>query len=125
MMNVAVNQQYVTADPFGGPGGYASTGAPGSAVAGPETSAGPVVGTVTVTPVYGSSQVPQPSAVVQAGDTCTMSTDSPVPAAGDPMSGLSLADVTQTGAGRGSLGARNPNAPGVPDPAAQVAAARR
>jgi hypothetical protein len=122
---MAVNQQYVDRDPFGGSGGYASTGAAGSAVAGPETSAGPVVGRVVVTASYGSSQVDQPVAVVMAGDTCAMSTDSPVPAGGD-WTGVPQSFIQSTGErAAASLHSVNPNASGVSDMAAQAAAARR
>jgi hypothetical protein len=104
---------------------YVSTGAAGTLAAGAETSAGADLGRVTVTPLFGSSQVSQPTATVTAGDTCAMSSDAPVPAGGDPMTGLSLADVTQTGAGRGSPRDLSPNAQNVPGMGAQIAAARR
>lgn len=87
----------------------AGTGASGTAVAGPETSAGPVVGVVTVTPPYGSSQVGWPSVAVTSGDTCAMSSDSPVPGEGDPLSGVPQAFVQATGAGEGTGHAVHPN----------------
>jgi hypothetical protein len=99
------------------------TGAPGSAVAGPETSAGPVLGTVTVTANYGSSQVDQPVATVRAGDTCAMSTDSPVPAGGD-WTGVPQSFIQSTG-NRGSGHGINPNAVNVGSADAQLQAARR
>ena len=107
---MAVNDQYSN-PPFGlGGDGFVSTGAPGSGDGVPESSRGPAVGTVPVTPVYGSSQVPQPSATVYAGDTAAFLNDGPVPASGDPLTGLSLAQVTETGAGQGHAYSRNPNA---------------
>jgi hypothetical protein len=108
---MAANDQYTSADPFGGPGGYANTGAPGSAVPGSESGAGPVVGQVAVSVPGVSSQLAEnrPVAAVHAGDTCVMPWDSPVPASGDPLTGLSLAQVTETGAGQGSGHQPHPN----------------
>lgn len=105
---MAVNGQY-SDPPFGMSGAVAQTGAPGTAVPGPETSAGPVVGTPAVVAPYASSQAPIPRVEVTSGDTCSMSADAPVPAGGDPLTGLSLADVTQTGAGQGSGHMPHPN----------------
>lgn len=103
----------------------AGTGAPGTPTVPPSTSAGADLARVTVTNLYGSSQVSQPTAVVTAGDTCAMSSDAPVPAGGDPMTGLSLADVADTGAGRGRSRDLSPNAMGVPSAAVQLANTRR
>ena len=121
---VVVNEQYQGADPFGGTGGYASTGAAGTAVAAVESAGGATIGSWPITPTYGSSQVAWPSVSVQQGDTSGSAVDAPVPVSGDPMTGLSLADITQTGAGQGSAYARNPNAPGVSSMAAQLARAQ-
>ena len=104
---MAVNGQY-SDGPFTG-ANYASTGAPGSASAAPESGGGATIGTVTVTTQGASSQIPQPQVSVQQGDTCAFASDSPVPPAGDPLSGLGLAQVTQTGAGEGSWHQPHPN----------------
>lgn len=106
---MSVNDQYVpgaskffAAVPDG-------TGAAGSPVPGPETSEGPLLATVPVTIPGASSQFGADMVAVTAGDTCSASADAPVPASGDPMSGLSLAQVTETGAGQGSGHAVHPN----------------
>ena len=62
---------------------------------------------------------------VLSGDTCAMSSDAPVPAGGDPMTGLSLAQVTQTGAGQGSPRDLSPTSVSVPPLTVQAEAARR
>ena len=87
------------------------TGAAGSSTPDPESTAGPVIGNPVVSVPYASSQVPanMPQQAVTSGDTSGMSSDSPVPASGDPLTGVSLADVTQTGAGQGSGHAPHPN----------------
>lgn len=87
--------------------GVDSTGAPGSAVPGPESSAGPVVGTVAPVPPYGSSQQSWPSVTVQAGDTSGMSSDQPV-----NQSELlpDAAGARVTGAGLGHTMTRHPDA---------------
>lgn len=108
---MATNDQY-RFPPFG-MSGIDLTGAPGSQVAGPESSAGPVIGEPVVSAPFDSSQVAasMPRVPVMAGDTCSMPSDAPVPASGDPMTGLSQAFVTQTGAGQGSAGQHaHPNA---------------
>ena len=104
-----INSQYSGPDPFGGPGGYGSTGAAGSASAVAESAGGATLATVTVTTPGSSSQIPQPQLSVQAGDTSAFSTDAPIPLSGDPLSGLSFAQVTQTGAGEGSGHTVHPN----------------
>lgn len=122
---MAVNDQYRPGqEPFG-MGGVASTGAPGTAT-NPDTSVGAVVGSPAVVVNYASSQAPIAHVDVLAGDTCSLSSDAPVPVSGDPMSGLTLADVCETGAGLGHAGGPgNPTAVGVPSLVAQAAAARR
>src|SRR5258708_4841678 len=85
-------------------GPYASTGATGSAgITASETAGGLLASPVVSTP-YASAQIPanRPTVAVMAGDTCSSSADAPVPVTGDPMTGLSLAQVTTTGAGLGS-----------------------
>jgi hypothetical protein len=76
---------------------------------------------------FASVQVPgnAPRLDVLSGDTCAMSSDAPVPAGGDPLTGLSLADVTQTGAGHGSPRDLSPTSVSVPSLAMQAEAARR
>jgi hypothetical protein len=85
-----------------------TTGAAGSQ--GAMVSEHAPLATVTVTDVYGSSQTAQPSALVGVGDTNAMPGDAPVPAGGDPLTGLSVADVCDTGAGHGSLRDLSPKA---------------
>jgi hypothetical protein len=109
---MAINDQYRPgASKFFAAQPGSSTGAPGSAVPGPEVSAGPVVGTPEISVPGASSQLAanRPTTDVMAGDTCAMSADSPVPASGDPLTGLSLAMVTETGAGQGSGHQPHPN----------------
>jgi hypothetical protein len=124
---MAVNAQY-SDPPFGLGGDYASTGAPGTPGSAAESAGGAVVGSpvVTVGP-YASSQIPVnvPRIDVTQGDTCAMTSDAPVPLSGDPMTGVSLADITQTGAGQGSPRDLSPNAMDVPSAGAQLQAARR
>jgi hypothetical protein len=103
----------------------AGTGAMGTPTVPASVSAGPSLGTVTVTPNFGSSQVQQPTVVVTTGDTCAMSSEAPVPAGGDPLTGLTLGQVADTGAGHGSARDLSPNAMGVPPMGAQLAQARR
>jgi hypothetical protein len=124
---MAVNDQYSGADPFGGPGGYASSGAPGSAgVSASKTTGGTTGGTIgSVQPrsVMFAPSGPVPEVAVREGDTCAFSDDVPVhPSAllpGDPDQFMT------TGAGAGSPNAVNPNAVTVPSAAAQLRAARR
>ena len=101
--------------------------APGSAGITAAENAGVVVGSPVVSSPFASVQVPgnMPRLDVLSGDTCAMSSDAPVPAGGDPMSGLSLAQVTQTGAGQGSPRDLSPTTASVPSLAAQAEAARR
>lgn len=107
---------------------YTSSGAPGSPGVTAGMTAGPVVGTPVVSVPGASSQLSEsvPRLPVTSGDTSGMSSDAPVPAGGDPLTGLSLGQVTLTGAGSGSVGGPgNPNAMDVPGLAAQTEAARR
>ena len=99
--------------------------APGSAGITAAENAGVVVGSPAVSSVWQSSQLPVSHVDVLAGDTCAMSSDAPVPAGGDPMTGLSLAQVTQTGAGQGSPRDLSPTTASVPSLAMQAEAARR
>jgi hypothetical protein len=110
------NLQYTTPGPlFGGAQGYDSTGAPGSpgvqdAPAG--SGGGGVIASPVVSVPFASSQLAEsmPRLPVTAGDTAGMTSDAPVPVSGDPLTGLSLADVTQTGAGTGHVaGPAHPN----------------
>ena len=89
------------------------TGAPGTATT-PDTTVGPVVGSPAVVVTYASSQAPIAHVDVTTGDTCSLSSDAPVPVSGDPLTGLSLALVTQTGAGMGSSTAHHPNSTARP-----------
>jgi hypothetical protein len=106
--NAGLNQQY-QAPPFGLSPAIGSTGAPGSPGV-QDSPAGAGGGTVLASPVvsvpFASSQLPEsmPRLPVTAGDTAGMTSDSPVPVSGDPLTGLSLADITQTGAGAGHAG---------------------
>lgn len=105
----------------------AGTGAGGTPVPGPEVSAGPVVGNPVVSTPYASSQAAEnlPRVTVTSGDTCAMSSDAPVPADGDPLTGLGLSFVADTGAGHGSVSSvHHPNAASASF-AAQLEAARR
>jgi len=79
-------------------------------------TAGAEVGRPVVSVVGISSQVPEGMTrlSVVAGDTCSLSSDAPVPSGGDPLTGLSLAQVTETGAGSGNANPyRHPNAGGA------------
>jgi hypothetical protein len=46
-----------------------------------------------------SSQVPEsmPRVSVASGDTCSMSSDGPIPPSGDPLTGIPLADIASEG----------------------------
>lgn len=105
---MSVNGQYDD-PPFGLGGDYASTSAPGTPVPGPEVSEGPLLARVPVTIPGASSQFGADTVAVMAGDTCSMSADAPVPSGGDPLTGLSLSQVTETGAGMGSGHTVHPN----------------
>jgi hypothetical protein len=109
---VSVNQQYLDRDPFGGPGGYASTGAPGTPGVTAAESA-PVLASGVIVSVAGqSSQVAPDLATVSVGDTIGMASDSVVPrGTGDPLSGLSWSDVSETGSGMGRTRNAHPNSP--------------
>jgi hypothetical protein len=64
-----------------------------------------------VSSVWQSAQLGVPHVDVMAGDTCSSSADGPVPSSGDPMTGLSLHQLTSTGAWHGTpQGAGNPTA---------------
>lgn len=109
---MAVNSQYLPGEtPFGMSAAIAQTGAPGSQGVTAAESAGPVIGSPVVSVPFASSQLPgsRPTLDVVSGDTCSSSADAPVPASGDPMTGLSLAQVTQTGSGLGSGHAVHPD----------------
>jgi hypothetical protein len=111
------NGQY--SDPPFGMGGIASTGAGGSPSvqdSPPGVGGGPVIARPVVSIPGYSSQLPEgtPSVPVTAGDTCAVSSDTPVPASGDPLTGLTLADITTTGAGLGSGHAVHPNSQARP-----------
>ena len=93
---------------------YTSTGAPGSPVAAPESTQGPVVGSPAVLGPYQSAQLPVTRVDVTAGDTSAMSSDGPVPSTGDPLTGLGLDFIASTGAGQGSTTARHPNSTARP-----------
>jgi hypothetical protein len=126
---MAVNDQYRPGmTPFGTSEAIAHTGAPGTPGITAAESAGPVVGTPVVSDGWASAQVPAnlPTVEVLAGDSSGMSSDAPVPAGGDPLTGLGLDAIASTGAGSGSVqGAGNPNAQPVGSLAAQIQAARR
>jgi len=95
---MAVNDQYLPGHtPFGMSPAIGSTGAPGSAGIEASESQGPEVGSPAVVAVYDSSQLPYSHVSVTSGDTSS-SADGPVPSKGDPLSGLSAAQVTMTGA---------------------------
>lgn len=79
------------------------TGAPGTDGIGPGESAAPLMSGVIVSVPGQSSQVAPDRADVSLGDTCATSNDSPVPAAGDPMTGLRPAALLATGAGQGGV----------------------
>jgi len=105
--NTGLNAQY-GASQFGlDTSAYASTGAAGSPSAGdspPGAGGGPVIASPVVSVPYASSQIPasMPRIPVVAGDTTASSTDTVIPPRGDPMTGLSEAQVTTTGAGLGT-----------------------
>jgi hypothetical protein len=120
---MAVNDQYSGADPFGGPGGYASSGAPGSAGVSASKTTGGVIGSVQPRSVMFAPSGPVPEVAVREGDTCAFSDDVPV-----HPSALLPGDAGQfmtTGAGEGSPNAVNPNSTNLPSAAAQLQAARR
>lgn len=106
--NTGLNAQYES-PPFGLGGDYTSSGAPGSPGV-QDSPAGSGGGSVIATPVvsapYGSSQLPANlgRVPVTQGDTAGMTSDSPVPQTGDPLTGISLDAITSTGAGRGHAG---------------------
>ena len=94
----------------------AGTGAPGSAT-NPDTTVGAVISSPVVSNPFGSSQAAEnmPRVPVTTGDTCSLSSDAPVPPSGDPLTGLPLSFIAATGAGDGSAGHHNhPNAGGRP-----------
>jgi hypothetical protein len=93
-----------TDPPFGLSKAIAQTGAPGSPGVQASQTFGPVIGNPVISLPGFSSQLPEgrPTLPVAAGDTCSSSADAPVPGM-DPLTGLSLADVTQTGAGQGTV----------------------
>lgn len=99
------NQQYVN-PPFGMSKAIASTGAAGSPTvqdSPPGMGGGSVIASPVISAPFGSSQLPAnlDRLPVTQGDTCSLSSDSPVPSSGDPLTGVSLADITETGAGQG------------------------
>ena len=108
------NGQYID-PPFGMSTAIASTGAPGSAVPGPEVTAGPVIARPAISMPFTSSQVPEnmPTVPVTSGDTCSMSSDAPVPAAGD-WTGVPQAFIDGTGAGEGHGHTVHPNSTARP-----------
>ena len=112
------NQQYGTgASLFGqDAAAYASTGAPGSPGITAEMDAGPVVGRPVVSVPFTSSQVPEnmPTVAVTSGDTCAMASDAPVPSTGDPLTGLTLGFIADTGAGAGHTTTHHPNSAARP-----------
>jgi hypothetical protein len=61
---------------------------------------------VVVTPAQLGANMPR--IPVTQRDTCSLSSDSPVPAQGDPLTGLTPGDVTSTGAGQGHSTAPHP-----------------
>ena len=82
------------------PAAYYSTGAGGSPTALPSDNA-PVLESGVVVSVPGqSSQVTPDMTTVHLGDTAGASFG-PTPPGGDPLTGLSVADLTSTGAGAG------------------------
>jgi hypothetical protein len=100
---MATNDQYTGASKFFAavPDG---TGAPGTAGVQPSDTAGTVIATPRIlSSPYSSSQVEGnfSTVAVTSGDTSSSSADAPVPVTGDPLTGLSLADITSTGAGLG------------------------
>jgi hypothetical protein len=103
---MAVNDQYRPGQtPFGMSDAIADSGAPGTPGITAAQFAGGVVGTPVVSVPYASSQLAEsrPTVGVMAGDTCSLSSDAPVPPGGDPLTGLSLAQVAETGAGSGTV----------------------
>ena len=99
------NSDYVP-DPFpgivsGADGAFRAPGSQGIQA----DSTGAVVETVKVSGTgaadgYGLQRIPQP---VRVGDTNSLVSGAPVPASGDPLTGLGLGDVAWTGAGHGSV----------------------
>lgn len=97
------------------PDGTGAPGSPGVQDSPPGSGGGGVIASPVVSVPFASSQVAEsmPRVPVTAGDTAGMTSDSPVPPSGDPLTGLSVADVTQTGAGHGTAGhIPHPNAGG-------------
>jgi len=105
--STGLNSQYdAGSTPFNMSAGIGSTNAPGSTVqpeAAPDVVSGPAIAHPVISNPYGSSQVAvnRPTADVAVGDTNAMSSDDVVPGQ-DPLTGLSSAQLTQTGAGMGS-----------------------
>lgn len=115
---MAANDQYQGADPFGGTGGYASTGAPGTqGVMQAEGDAR--LAEVDITPNYGG---PPYRVRVGVGDTGAFADDQA--AHSSPLLPGDASQYVSTPP-TGSTGARNPNAATVPSVGDQLRSVRR
>jgi len=63
-----------------------------------------VIASPAISTPYASSQIPanMPHVPVTSSDTAGMSSDNVAPASGDPLTGLTQVQLTQTGAGQGT-----------------------
>ena len=83
------------------PSAYYSTGAGGDPTALPDQNAAVLESGVVVSVPGQSSQVAPDTTAVHLGDTASASFG-PIPPGGDPLTGISAADLTSTGRGHGS-----------------------
>jgi hypothetical protein len=114
MSDESTNSQY-SSPPFGISQGVASTNAPGTEGISASTSAPALQSGVVVSVPGQSSQVEPDRATVSLGDTLGMASDSVVPRdTGDPLSGLSWNQVSETGAGMGHTMTRHPGSTARP-----------
>jgi hypothetical protein len=103
------NPQYSNPGPiFGDASGYADSNAPGSPGVQDQAAGvggGPVIATPVVSIPGASSQLAEnmPHLPVTTGDTAGMTSDAPVPPGGDPLTGLGLDSIANTGAGSGTV----------------------
>ena len=84
------------------PAAYYATGSSGNPTADPASDSADLMTGVVISVPGQSSQVTPDTAVVHLGDTAAASFG-PVPVGGDPLTGISAADLTSTGAGSGDV----------------------
>lgn len=98
----------MTVFPGTDPAPFYVTGASGDPTALPDETAPVLMAGVRISTPYQSSQIPATEVVVSVADTAAQSAG-PIPPSGDPMTGLSVAALTSTGAGQGRWRPHNPN----------------